>query len=371
MTKTLASIVGARPQFIKLAPVCRALSALMPEWEHQIIHTGQHYDYGMSDVFFERLKLPPPNINLNTGSGSQGAQTAAMIGSLEDQLTATSPVGVITFGDTNSTLAGTLAACKLHIPVFHIEAGLRSFDRRMPEEVNRIVADHCSELLFAPTETAVRNLQREGLADRSIHVGDVMYDAIVFNASMANGTSEIVENLASEHRSFGVVTIHRASSTDPNTLSVLLRTLEEISNEVIPLIFPIHPRTREAILKSSITINATNNLHIIEPLSYPDMLALLHKSRLVLTDSGGLQKEAVCVGTPCITLRDSTEWMETVAIGANILTGYSKSMILDAVNSVLNGEDIDWSGQIESLYGDGKASERIVAALANWFSENQ
>ena len=361
---TLVSVVGARPQFIKLAPICRSLSELAEGWRHHIVHTGQHYDYGMSEVFFDDLNIPRPVANLNVGSGKQGVQTGAMIAALEEQFEAMSPDGVIVYGDTNSTLAASVAASKMHIPQFHVEAGLRSFDRQMPEEINRIVADHCADLLFAPTDQAMRNLRNEGLGERAILVGDVMYDAVVYNADIAKQNSNVLAGLNVKAGNYAVVTIHRASNTDANKLAGLMATLREISEEFLPVVFPMHPRTR-SVLAGTQAVSGSR-LHIIEPQTYLDMLALVQNARLVLTDSGGLQKEAAFLGTPCVTMRDTTEWTETIDIGANRLTGYCGRKIRDAVRDILAVETSDWAGRLPELYGDGRAADRIADAIIGW-----
>jgi UDP-GlcNAc3NAcA epimerase len=361
---TLVSVVGARPQFIKLAPICRSLADLAPEWRHCIVHTGQHYDYGMSDVFFDDLNIPRPNRNLNIGSGKQGAQTGAMIAALEEEFESLVPGGVIVYGDTNSTLAAAIAASKLHIPQFHVEAGLRSFDRKMPEEVNRIISDHCGELLFAPTAQAMTNLRKEGLAERAVHVGDVMYDAVIYNADIARQNSNVLAGLGVTAGNYAVATIHRASNTNRENLAILAQTLREISEEFLPVVFPLHPRTR-SILEDLPPIDGAR-LHVVEPQAYLDMLALVQNARLVLTDSGGLQKEAAFLQTPCVTLRETTEWTETVAIGANRLAGVSGGKIRDAVRSILQADVLDWAGELPGLYGDGRAADHIAAAIVAW-----
>lgn len=337
------------------------MADLAPDWRHLIVHTGQHYDYGMSDVFFDDLNIPRPDTNLNIGSGKQGEQTATMIEALEREFEAAAPDGVIVYGDTNSTLAAAIAASKLHIPQFHVEAGLRSFDRKMPEEVNRVIADHCAEMLFAPTALAMRNLKKEGLADRAVQVGDVMYDAVLYNADIAKRNSNVLAQLDLQAGNYGVVTIHRASNTDKIKLTNLMQTLVGIAKDFLPIIFPLHPRTR-AVLGEMPDISGAN-LHITEPQAYLDMLSLVQNARLVLTDSGGLQKEAAFLGTPCVTLRDTTEWTETIDIGANRLTGYSGPAIRDAVHGILEADALDWADELPRLYGDGSAADKIAVAM--------
>jgi UDP-N-acetylglucosamine 2-epimerase len=362
---TLVSVVGARPQLIKLAPVSRALSDLTGDWTHRVIHTGQHYDYAMSEIFLSGLEIPPPDVNLGIGSGKHGQQTAAMVSALEQQFETLAPDGVIVYGDTNSTLAATIAASKLPLPLFHVEAGLRSFDRTMPEEVNRIVTDHCAELLFAPTSEAMINLEREGLANRAVQVGDVMYDAVLFYANVARENRSVLAGLNIKANEYFIATIHRPASTDGNNLAELIHTLCEIAKTMLPVVFPVHPRTR-AILSGRPEIQCPGLL-LIEPQGYLDMLSLVQNARMVLTDSGGLQKEAAFLGTPCVTLRDSTEWTETIEIGANRLAGLAKDRILAAVRSVFHKGTADWSQKLPTLYGEGRASEKIVTAIDQWF----
>lgn len=363
----LISVVGARPQFVKLAPVCRALADLAPDWAHYILHTGQHYDYGMSEVFFEDLNMPRPDTNLNIGSGKHGAQTGAMIAALEEQFEVLKPAGILIYGDTNSTLAASIAGSKLHIPQFHVESGLRSFDRRMPEEVNRVVADHCSDLLFAPTGQAMRNLHREGLADRAINAGDVMYDAVLYNADIARQNSNVMAGLDVKAREYAVVTIHRASNTEVEVLDELLETLAQVSRRFLPILFPMHPRTKA--IAGALEKGAAGRVQIMEPQSYLDMLSIVMNAKLVLTDSGGLQKEAAFLGVPCITLRDSTEWTETIDIGANTLAGLSRDTVLDAVGRVLARDTPDWSSDLCRHYGAGCAAEKIVSAIIDWYDD--
>ena len=364
-TGHLVSVVGARPQFIKVAPVCRALQRVA--YPHEIIHTGQHYDREMSAVFFEELKIPRPSVDLNIGSGKHGEQTAAMLAALEKQFEDKRPDAVIVYGDTNSTLAAALAAAKLHIPLAHIEAGLRSCNREMPEEINRIVSDHCSDMLFAPTAEAMRNLHNEGLGQRSTLVGDVMYDAVLHNREIAARRSTVLSDLELAPEEYGTVTIHRPANTEINNLKSLMQTLAEIADSVLPIIFPIHPRTR-AILGDEF-VGGSPRLRIVEPQSYLDMLALVEKAKFVLTDSGGLQKDAAFLGTPCVTLRDETEWTETVEMGANTLVGADRRRILAAVNDIVDTSERNWTTQLAHHYGDGEAAGRIAAEIISWLSQ--
>ena len=362
--RTVVSVVGARPQFVKLAPVSRAYGSLAGEVRHHIVHTGQHYDHEMSGLFFEELEIPRPDVDLGIGSGPHGRQTASMLAALEAEFERSTPNVVIVYGDTNSTLAAALAAAKMHLPLCHIEAGLRSHDRTMPEEINRLVADHCSDRLYPPTPAAMSNLAAEGLQQRGVLAGDVMLDAVRFNLELAQQRSDVLIRHGLEGTEFGIVTVHRPSNTSPEYLPTLCESLERMSERYLPLLFPMHPRTR-AVLDGRMPTLASG-LHIIEPLGHLDMLRALSESRLVITDSGGLQKEAAILGTPCITLRDTTEWTETIEMGANVLVGRSPSRLEDAVRSALDTTDPDWQPSIRSNYGDGQAALSIVRDIENW-----
>ncbi len=286
-----ASIVGARPQFVKLSSVSRAMREASAPIEDRIIHTGQHYDDSMSKIFFTEMGIPAPSVNLGIGSGPQGQQTGRMLERIEQCLVQDPPDAVVVYGDTNSTLAGALAAAKLHIPVVHVEAGLRSFNRRMPEELNRIATDHLSSMLFAPTNTAVENLKTEGLQERTLLTGDVMYDTVLFYAHLARSNSTILPDLRLEPGGYGVVTIHRAENTTPADLEKLLRAVNQAAVAHGPLIFPMHPRTA-AVLRGKLAWQPSASVRVINPLGYLDMLALVQGASWVLTDSGGLQKRA-------------------------------------------------------------------------------
>jgi UDP-GlcNAc3NAcA epimerase len=315
MVLTVVTVVGARPQFIKAAPVSRALMATGAIREI-LVHTGQHFDQYMSEVFFEELDIPPPAYNLEINSLGHGAMTGRMLEKIEEVILTEKPDRVLVYGDTNSTMAGALAAAKLHIPVAHVEAGLRSFNRRMPEEINRIVADHLSDLLLCPTRTAVDNLKAEGIARGVHHVGDVMYDVTLAAVKRAKERSPILERLGLAPRTYAVATIHRAENTDdPERFA---RVLDWLSREArkTPIVMPVHPRTRKLIDRRSATIEG---VQLIEPLGYLDMSLLTHHAVAVFTDSGGLQKEAYFHRVPCVTLRDETEWVETVEAGWNRL----------------------------------------------------
>lgn len=348
----ILEVVGARPQFVKLAPVDRALRAVA---ETVIIHTGQHYDIEMSAVFFDRLSLPAPNHNLNIGSGSHGAQTGEMLRGLEALILSERPDLVVVFGDTNSTLAGALAAVKLHVPVAHVEAGLRSMNRSMPEEINRIVTDHVSNLLFAPTGNAVECLKREGIVDDVHLVGDVMLDAILVHEDVVN-ESEVLNHLGIDQAPYALTTIHRAGNTDdPSRFSSLLLALNRLPMTVV---FPVHPRTRHRIDASEFTL--APHVRLIDPVDYFSMLALQKSAAVVLTDSGGVQKEAYLLGTPCVTLREETEWTETVDAGWNVLVGCDPDAIIAAAMSFRP------TGDRPAVFGDGTASKKIANAVVDF-----
>ncbi|MCI0521480.1 MAG: UDP-N-acetylglucosamine 2-epimerase (non-hydrolyzing) [Chloroflexi bacterium] len=345
----IVSIVGARPQFIKAAAVSRVLRRKHSEY---LVHTGQHYDEQMSAVFFEELDIPQADINLEVGSGLHGAQTGVMLAAIEQALLAQKPDWALVYGDTNSTLAGALAAVKLHIPIAHVEAGLRSFNRRMPEEINRLMADHVSQLLLCPSQAAVENLAAEGI-HRGVHlVGDVMADALFFALERARGRADVLPRLGLSEKGYLLATVHRAENTDQaGRLMGILAALEALAE---PVIFPVHPRTRKAMQALGFW---PKHITVIEPLGYLDMARLESAARMILTDSGGVQKEAYWLGVPCVTLREETEWVETVAAGWNRLAGAETQRILDAVtNFTLPGERAQ-------LYGDGRAAERCVAIL--------
>lgn len=343
MPLRLATVVGARPQFVKAAAVSRAVAA-RPDVAETMIHTGQHFDPGMSRIFFEELGIPEPARHLGVHGGGHGEMTGRMLAALEAALLELRPAAVVVYGDTNSTLAGALAAAKLDIPVAHVEAGLRSFNRRMPEEINRVVADHLSELLFCPTRAAVANLAREGIATGVHAVGDVMYDATLFAAALAREHSTILARLRLEPGRYAVATLHRAETVDdPAALMKAIAYLEAAA-EQRPVIFPVHPRTRAALARSG---RALARVHAVEPLGYLDMHRLLQDAEIVFTDSGGLQKEAYFHRVPCVTLRGETEWVETIAHGWNRLwqveTYRARADIAD--------------------YGDGHAAALIVDHL--------
>lgn len=352
--KKVVTIVGARPQFIKAAAVSRAI-AVQPGLQEVIVHTGQHFDANMSKVFFEELAIPEPRYNLAVHSLSHGAMTGRMLEKIEEVLVQEKPASVLVYGDTNSTLAGALAAKKLQIPVCHVEAGLRSRNMAMPEEVNRILTDRISSVLFCPTETAISNLQAEGFSSFQCSVvlsGDVMLDAAHFYAERAATRSSIVERLGLKVGAFALCTVHRAENTDdPRRLESIAKALDQISAEV-PVVLPIHPRTAAVLRRSSIHFRA----RLIDPVGYLDMVSLIQGSAVVLTDSGGLQKEAFFFRRPCVTLRDETEWTELVDGGFTRLAGPELATIIAAFREALASRpDFD-----VTLFGDGHAGSLIA-----------
>ncbi len=357
----ILTIVGARPQFIKAAMVSRAVAQTNAAESgaavgETILHTGQHYDVNMSRVFFEQLGIPEPAVNLGVGSGSHGETTAQMLAGIEAEILARKPDWVLVYGDTNSTLAGALAAAKLHVPVAHVEAGLRSFNKAMPEEINRVLTDHVSELLLCPTPLAVRNLADEGLTCGVHHTGDVMYDAALVFGEIANRRSSILAELELEPGSFCLATVHRAENTDvPERLSGIARALSQIGGTRLPVVLPLHPRTRCAMAAAGLAREHLD-VRFIEPVSYLDMVRLEQAAAVILTDSGGVQKEAYFHGVPCITLRDETEWTETVEHGWNQVVGADSDGICAAFDRASNGTPI-------AAYGDGHAAEAIVGTL--------
>jgi UDP-GlcNAc3NAcA epimerase len=354
----ILSVVGARPQFIKAAPVSRALRGQHAE---VLLHTGQHYDTMMSDVFFDELAIPRPEYNLGIGSKPHGAQTGAMLAGIEEVLLAERPDAVLVYGDTNSTLAGALAAVKLHIPVAHVEAGLRSFNRRMPEEINRVLTDRMAHWLFCPTQIAVDNLCAEGVTTGVWNVGDVMTDALDYNLPLARCQSDVLVRLQLEPGRYYLATLHRPRNTDdPVRLADILRALGDLDQ---PVILPAHPRTVQAVETTGLAVSS--NVRIVPPVSYLDMLALEADACRILTDSGGMQKEAYLVGVPCITLREETEWVETVEAGWNQLVGADP----DAIRAAVAGPFPQTARS--ALFGDGKASQRIVRILTDRNSDDR
>ena len=347
----VVSVVGARPQFIKAAAVSRVLRERHREI---LVHTGQHYDYEMSGIFFDGLQLPKPDINLGVGSGSHGAQTGAMLKGVEEVLANERPDYLLIYGDTNSTLAGALAASKLGIRVAHVEAGLRSFNRTMPEEINRVVADHLSALLLCPSDVAMRNLAAEGITEGTHLVGDVMLDVMNWaRQRLCEKPAEILNRLGVVKHEYLLATVHRSENTDnPEKLSEIISAFNSLQERVI---FPVHPRTRKMIADARARIG--ENVRMIDPVGYLDMVALTGSARIVLTDSGGLQKEACWLHVPCVTLRQETEWVETVAAGWNRIVGTVCEKIVEAVRTFVP------TGLPPSLYGDGFAAQRCVDLL--------
>lgn len=346
----IISIVGARPEFIQAKPVSQAIRRRHREI---LVHTGQHYDFQMSQAFFEELDLPKPDYNLGVGSASHGRQTAEMLVRIENVLVAERPDLVIVRGDTNSTLAGALAAAKLHIPSAHIEAGERSFDRRMPEEINRLLADRIADLHFCASQTAVRNLAEEGIRERVYWVGDVMLDVMLSYRDIARNRSEILRKLGLKPKQYALVTVHRAGTTDnPQQLGLIIRALNQVPETIV---FPVHPRTQKALRE----IGATFGKHIqaIDPVGYLDMVQLEENARIIATDSGGVQREAYFLQVPCLTLRDRTEWTETVATGWNHLVGVEPERILNA------WFNLEVPEKYPAIFGDGTAGERIARIL--------
>ena len=352
MTATLVSVVGTRPQFVKAAPLSRALRT---RYREVLVHTGQHYDPGLSDTFFRELGIPEPDRNLAIGSCSHGTQVARMRVAIREVLRAEAPAAVVVYGDTNSTLAGALAGADSGIPVAHVEAGLRSFNLDMPEEVNRIAVDHLSAVGLCPTPAAVAELAREGMGDRARFVGDVMLDACLEASGRAG--DGILAALGVTSGEFGFATLHRAGNTDrPGRLRAILRALGRIGG---PIVFPVHPRTAEAIAAEGEALPA--NVIRVLPCSYLETIGLVKNARLVLTDSGGLQKEAYFLGTPCVTLRDETEWPETLAGGWNVLAGADGEAIERAASRPAPPE----AGRDLASFGGGRACARILDVLAS------
>ena len=351
----LVTVVGARPQFIKAAALSRAMLARRGSGLSEVlVHTGQHYDENMSNVFFEELGIGAPAYNLGIAGGTHGAMTGKMIEALERVLLVERPDWVLIYGDTNSTLAAALAAIKLHMPIAHVEAGLRSYNMRMPEEVNRIVADRLSSLLLCPTETAVANLAKEGLSNGVHLVGDVMYDVALYFAQVAEQRTSILAQLGVTPKAYVLATCHRAENTDdPENLAGVVRGLAGLAASR-PVVFPIHPRTRAKIQEYGL-LGALGSVTVIEPLSYLDMVALERHAAVIVTDSGGVQKEAFFYRVPCVTARKETEWVETVSAGWNTLVGSDSARMIEAVNRHAQLERLE-----ANPYGAGDAAERIL-----------
>lgn len=353
--KKLISIVGARPQFVKMSAFQRA-AGKDNTLEHFIVHTGQHYDKNMSDIFFEEMEIPKPDINLGIGGGSHGENTGRMIERLEKVFLEEQPNWVIVFGDTDSTLAAALAAAKCHIPVAHVEAGLRSFNKKMPEEINRILTDHCSDLLFTPSNTAVKNLKNEGISeDLIIKTGDIMYDVTKYFQSKLSRDKFGLKQWGLTPKEYTLATIHRAENT--SSKEQLRKTLECLAQVPGKIVLPLHPRTRNALKKFQLQLPF--NVHLIDPIGYRNMLCLEKHARLIVTDSGGVQKEAYFQQVPCITLREETEWLELVEAGVNFVVGTNSHKMQEAVHQI-QISSFDFSNE---LYGNGNSADTMLAAL--------
>lgn len=356
----ILTVVGARPQFIKAAAISRAIrDQYSNSIEEIIVHTGQHHDENMSQIFFDELDIPKPKFNLEISGGGHGAMTGKMLEGIERVLLQEHPDCLLIYGDTNSTLAGAISAAKLHIPVAHVEAGLRSFNMRMPEEVNRILSDRISTLLFCPTKTAVENLYAEGIKNGVYQVGDVMYDVALFYRERAQKNSHILSRLGLTNKSFALATCHRAENTDnPFRLASILEAFSEIAKD-LPLVLPLHPRTKKLITENNLN-SLLASITITDPLPFLDMIALEQSAKMILTDSGGVQKEAFFYNAPCITLRDETEWVETVSLGWNQLVGADTRAIIRAVEKISISPD---SVAQNTPYGNGDASQEICKHL--------
>ncbi|MEO5376485.1 MAG: UDP-N-acetylglucosamine 2-epimerase (non-hydrolyzing) [Magnetococcus sp. DMHC-6] len=358
----ILTIIGARPQFIKASVVSHAI-AQQDGIREVLLHTGQHFDENMSNIFFNELGIPEPTYNLGIGGGLHGAMTGAQLAGIEEILIKEKPDWVLVYGDTNSTLAGALAAAKLHIPVAHVEAGLRSFNRQMPEEINRVIVDHISSMLLAPTVTAMQHLAQEGIAAKNCHnVGDVMYDAAILFGERAQHTSTILSRLNVRAGHFVLATIHRAESTDNlQRLRILMMALGQVGQR-LPVVYPVHPRTRKLLTQHGLYDLLGDGVHLIDPVGYLDMVMLEQHAAVIATDSGGVQKEAFFYKVPCVTLRDETEWVELVTAGWNRLAPPLSaqevhSSLLAAIGT--QGEKID-------PYGHGDAAQRIVSLLKSY-----
>ncbi len=376
--KKIITIVGARPQIIKASAISRAIGLYFKEEiEEIIVHTGQHYDQNMSQIFFEELGIPKPSHNINVGSGRHGQQTAKMIDGIEKILIEEKPDSVILYGDTNSTIAGALAAAKIHIPVVHIEAGLRSFNKKMPEEINRIACDHMSSLLFSPTKQGIKNLQKEGFKLKQegkasmdepnmYHCGDIMLDNSMYFGKKVNGESQLLTSLKLEFNKYILCTIHRDSNTDiDNNLIGILEALLSCQEEThMKIVLPLHPRTKAKIeqLRDQNFVDRfikNPNIIILPPAGFNDIIVLEKNTKLIITDSGGLQKEAYFFKKPCVILREQTEWVEIVENGNAILTGADNSKIKNAISIMLAKDDFTYP----ALFGDGKAGKFICSKI--------
>jgi len=355
----ILTILGARPQFVKAAALSRVIGEHAGQVTERIVHTGQHYDPGLSQVFFDELDIPAPSVHLDIAGGNHGAMTGRMLEGIERIIEQDRPDWVLVYGDTNSTLAGALAAAKLHVPIAHVEAGLRSFNRRMPEEVNRVLTDHVSTALLCPTATAVQNLHKEGITVGVHNVGDVMYDIALYWRERARARSRIVDVLSLAEQGFALATCHRAENTDdPARLGGIVSALVEINRE-LPVVLPLHPRTRKRLQEHGL-LHKLDPLKLIDPVPFLDMIALEQAAQVILTDSGGVQKEAFFYQVPCITLRDETEWVETLDLGWNRLTGAEHECIVKAFAST---RDQRPQTAHAAPYGNGNASQLILNTL--------
>jgi len=351
------TVVGARPQFIKASAISRAIKQdFSDQIEEVMVHTGQHYDANMSQVFFDELDIETPKHHLNISGLNHGAMTGRMMEGLEELMLVEKPDLVLVYGDTNSTLAAALTAAKLHIPIAHVEAGLRSMNRKMPEEINRVVTDTLSTYLFCPTARAVDHLNHEGICNQVFNVGDVMYDVALYYGELAQQKSKILNVLNLMPKDYVLVTCHREENTnDPERLAGIVAALAEISSKK-RVIFPLHPRTKK-FLEAAGLMHELNTVSLIDPLSYLDLMALAQSASCILTDSGGLQKEAYFYRIPCLTMRDETEWVETVELGWNQLVGANPATMIQAFNN------LDLGIENQSPYGDGQASKKILQKL--------
>jgi len=368
----IASIIGACPQFIKCAPLSREIRK---KHEEVLVHTGQHYDHEMNKIFFDELRIPEPDYHLGVGSGSHGEQTGEMIKRIEKVLMKEKPDLVLVYGDTNSTLAGALAASKLYLKVGHVEAGLRSFDRRMPEEINRLLTDHCSDLLFCPTRTSVGNLKKEGITKEVYLTGDVMVDALRGNIKIAEQESKVLDELGLKSKKYHLATVHRAENTDD---FYRLRDIVDAFCEIEDLVFPCHPRTEKMLKNFNLWEKLIRKVRVIKPVGYLDMLMLEKNAKKILTDSGGVQKEAYILKVPCVTLRSTTEWVETledgwnVLVGAKSLTGLEGSWVgapyKEKIVKVVNEFEPE-NGQ-RNIFGGENTSEIIVNIMEDMRANN-
>jgi UDP-GlcNAc3NAcA epimerase len=365
VVRKILTVVGARPQFIKAGVVSQCIrDNYSDRLSEVLIHTGQHYDNNMSDIFFKQLDLPQPKVNLEVGSGNHGEQTGRMLTLLEKVLIQEKPDMVMVYGDTNSTLAGALAAAKLHFPVAHVEAGLRSWNRKMPEEINRVMVDHISSLLLCPSEVAIKNLKQEGILKGVIKTGDVMHDSALYCAQKAEQEKEYFDRFCGENSllagKYFLATVHRAENTDNIcSLKQIIDSFEKLPQKIV---WPVHPRTQKMMEENKISCG--NNIILTAPFSYLDMILFLKNAAMVLTDSGGVQKEAMFFETPCVTLRSETEWTETLESGWNILSGIDSDQILKTVES--HSERIKQDA--EQIYGVGKSANKVIEAALSFFN---